>query len=160
MGQTLKKMLQTWNSKLTIIIDTREQLPLWQVTAGGCVRMKLEVGDYTTLKLYGKAHIERKSPQDLYQTITSGHNRFRKEILRSQELNIELPIFVECSLRRFVNKTFKRGNTLKVPGTTLCKIINTLKSRYDLDFVWCKNREDMRKKVIEWLTKKQANYKA
>lgn len=142
-------MTQNWNSEFTIIIDTREQKPLWQPFQGGCIKMKLEVGDYTTTKHFGQIHIERKSPNDLYQTITRGHIRFRKEILRAQDLGIQLPIYVECSVTRFVNKTFKGAKRLKIPGVTLAKIINTLKSKYGLTFVWCKNREDMKTKILE-----------
>lgn len=146
-------MTQTWTSAFTIIIDTREQLPLWQPFQGGCIKAKLCVGDYTTTKLHGKIHIERKSPNDLYQTITRGHIRFRKELIHAKELNIQLPIFVECTVTRFVNKTFKGASRLKIPGTTLAKIINTLKSRYKLEFVWCKNRTDMRTKILEYFEK-------
>jgi len=140
---------QSWRWDLIILIDTREQIPLWWIKDGGVVKQKLDVGDYTTLELRGQYHAERKTPMDLYQTITRGHVRFRKEILRAKETGVKLEVFVECSQRRFVNKTFATGRKLKVEPMVLAKIINTLKDKYSIDFIWCKNRDEMRDLIKE-----------
>lgn len=63
---------------MTILVDTREQKPYWDIN-----RTTLIVGDYTTKKLKNIYHIERKSLQDLYGTLTSGNNRFKYELFLS-----------------------------------------------------------------------------
>src|SRR5690349_5556133 len=78
---------------LQIIADTREQQPLWLPPL--CKKQTLVVGDYTTEKLKRKFIIERKSPGDLYGTITKGHPRFKREIKRALDKKIELVVFVE-----------------------------------------------------------------
>lgn len=133
-----------------IIMDTREQLPLWDPAVFNIIRKKLDEGDYTTEELYNKAHIERKSGIDLYGSILQGHARFKKEILRAIEKNLKFAIFVECPEQMFYNKRFKGGFRLKGSSTQLRKIIATMTERYSLEFVWCEDRDDMMDKMCVW----------
>jgi ERCC4-type nuclease len=132
-----------------IIIDTREQLPLFNTEQ--TIKQKLEVGDYTTEKLINKIHIERKSPQDLYQSIIQNHNRFRTEILRAKENNILLEIFVECTEKQFYGKQWDKTFRLKVKGNILAKIITTIQKKYDIKIEWNENRQEMERKIKERL---------
>jgi len=66
-------------------MDTREQLPMWDPINFKVIKKKLDEGDYTTEKLYNKAHIERKSPMDFYGSLIQGHKRFSREIQRAIE---------------------------------------------------------------------------
>lgn len=146
---------------MTIFIDTREQLPINQVarprTWVSYVKRTLSVGDYTTDKLLKKFVIERKSPQDLYGTLTKGHRRFRKELGRAEKANILLVIYVECKPRTFYNKKYVgAGYQQEVSGDTLKKIIHTMNLRYELEFVWCKDRKDTANKIINRLQKEQS----
>jgi ERCC4-type nuclease len=138
---------------LRLISDTREQKPLWVPPL--CLKECLIVGDYTTKRLKRKFIVERKSPGDLYGTITAGHPRFKREIKRAIEHNIELVVFVECSRQRFINKNFPGGKKRKYPGTGLERILSTLEQRYDLEFVWCKNRSDARNKILKRFKKEE-----
>lgn len=133
-----------------IIVDTREQQALWNHRMPNVLRLKLDEGDYTTTQLYGVAHAERKSSQDLYGSIIQGHARFRNEILRAKEKNIKLCVFVECSKEQFVSKRFPHGYKLKASPAILRKIVNTIQSKYDLNFVWCNGKEDMRHQMMRW----------
>lgn len=132
---------------LSLIADTREQDPLWVPPL--CKKQTLIVGDYTTTKLKKKFIAERKSPGDLYGTITKGHPRFKREILRAIENKIVLVVYVECSRKIFIEKRYPGGNKRIYPGTGLDRIIRTLQLRYKLEFVWCKNRNDMRTKILK-----------
>lgn len=134
---------------MNIIVDTREQKPLWEEKEGFVERRKLDEGDYTTAKLLNKFHIERKSANDLYGSIIQGHERFRKELLRAQEKGIILRIFVECSKRDFVGKKFPGGWRLKMKPAILAKIVSTISEKYSVDFVWCDGRDDMIQKIHE-----------
>lgn len=133
---------------MIILIDTREQLPL-KFSGTLCCRETLKEGDYTTIKLWLRFHIERKSPQDLYGSIIQGHMRFRREILRAIDKGIKLVVFVEITRAKFIAKKWPQGDKRKVEGVTLGKIVDTLTRHYDLEFVWCSSRRDMVKKVLK-----------
>jgi ERCC4-type nuclease len=136
-----------------IIIDTREQLPLYTT---GYVRRKLCVGDYSHTSIEHCFSIERKSPQDLYGTLLRGHIRFRKEIIRAKHHNIKLVVFVETTLKKFVNLQWHGGSYRTCKGETLQKIISTMSRKYDLEFVWCGSRTVMCAKVKQRIKKEIA----
>ena len=133
-----------------IIIDTREQKPLWDPTKFNVKRLKLDEGDYTTEDLLDKAHIERKSGIDLYGSLIQNHKRFSAEIQRAIEKDLSFAVFVECSLEEFVKKKFYGGYRLKVKTKVLRKIVKTFTERYPIEFIWCEDREDLRKKICLW----------
>jgi ERCC4-type nuclease len=135
---------------MKIIVDTREQNPLWDEEKDAIIKQKLDEGDYTTEDLLGKAHIERKSGNDLYGSLIQGHERFRNEIQRANEKGLRLAVFVECDKRTFVGKKFKGGFRLKCKPAVLAKILETFSKKYEIEFVWCKDREDFRRKALEW----------
>lgn len=133
-----------------ILVDTREQLPLWNKNDGLVIKQKLDEGDYTTDRLFNKAHAERKSAMDLYGSMIRGHKRFCAEIQRAIDKDLSFAVFVECSEKKFIAKRFKGGKRLKVNSKALGKIVRAFKSNYPIDFIWCKNREDMKKRILEW----------
>lgn len=141
---------------LQILVDSREQSPLF--IGNEFKRSTLYVGDYTTEKLLDKFHIERKSPQDLYGTITRGHRRFRDELLKASVNEIELVMVVECKKKIFINKEFKRGDVLKLTCDHIRKIIDTIEHKYKLPIYWCNNRDHCKKLVKKLLLAKQLIY--
>lgn len=134
---------------MELIVDTREQLPLFK---RDCMRWGMLVGDYTTRNLFYSYAIERKSLQDLCGTITHGHLRFQREMLRAAANNIELVLVVEGTRTNFVAKKFPRGDERKIDGSTLGKIIDKISIKYKLKVYWCHSRTSARKKIIELLT--------
>ena len=138
-----------------IIIDTREHLPLWDPINFKIIRKKLDEGDYTTERLYNKAHIERKSPMDLYGSLIQGHKRFSREIQRAIEKDLSFAIFVECTEKKFVSMRFKGAYRLKTKPSTLKKIVDTFQERYPIRIVWCKNREDMKTQMCLWFLQEE-----
>ena len=146
---TKKKEFMNRAEELMIVIDTREQLPLWTARKAFVRSKKLDVGDYTIPELFGKAHIERKSPNDLYGSVIQGHDRFRNELIRSWELGIKLAVFVECTKDNFYGmKWDSRG--LKCPGETLRKIVEKMELKYAIPFIFCDGRVKMKKAMLEW----------
>lgn len=139
-----------------ILIDTREQKPLWLLSDA---IQKLHVGDYTTKKLLGKFHIERKSLEDLYGTMTNGHSRFKRELKRAKDTKCKLVIFVEGTYEDFCNKNFKRGDERKIKGETLCRIIRTFQKNHKIEVVWHPNRITMMKSVLSRLKKEEKQWK-
>lgn len=136
-----------------ILLDSREQAPLWYPPISK--KMKLDVGDYTTEKLLNIAHAERKSGSDLCGTLTFGHDRFKRMILRAQEKNIRLAIFVECSEKTFLSGQFEGAKHVKMSFVTLHKIANTISTKYNIPLFWCDGREDMKNKMSLWLVNEQ-----
>jgi len=131
-----------------IYIDTREQMPI-EFTRS--INIKLIVGDYTTKKHFNKLHLERKSPADLYGTILSGHKRFHKELRRAFENQIGLIMIIECTEEKFYSMRWRGGKYCKVKPETLKKIIETIKERYRLNFIWCTNRKKMKFVILKLL---------
>ena len=70
----------------TIIVDTREQTPL-QFLNLPCIVAGLTTGDYTVRGLEDDLCIERKSLPDLYGSLTSGRERFMRELHRMRSYN-------------------------------------------------------------------------
>jgi len=138
-----------------IIVDTREQLPLWEEKEFNIIKKKLDEGDYTTEKLLNKAHIERKSGIDLYGSIIQGHERFRAELMRAVQKDIKLVIMVECPEAVFYRKTFKGGYRVKTPGSVLKKILKTMQIKYNVEVVWCEDRDDLKSKMLLWFAQQE-----
>ena len=139
---------------MIILVDSREQLPLWdgETTTR---RQKLEVGDYTTLSLHNKAHAERKSGQDLYCSIVQNHQRFARMLTRAREQNIVVAIFVECDEEAFYMKQFKRGYGLKCKTEVLKKIVHTMRTKYEIPFIWCYGRTHMKTEMRKWFEQQE-----
>lgn len=133
---------------MDIIVDTREQLPLFK---NNCIRYGLLVGDYSTMKLRHTFAIERKSLADLYSTITKGHVRFRKEHIRATANGIELVLYVEGSKEDFELKNWPGGNRRDCKGETLIKIIDSIEQRWPLEVVWCSSRANCKYRIQERL---------
>lgn len=144
-------------SPLSIIVDTREQKPLWKLK--DCQRHKLDYGDYTTELLYNKYHIERKSLQDLYGTIIQGHVRFRNELIGAKENGIKLSLYVEGTRKNFIAKKFPGGHRRLVKGVALAKTISTIEHKYGIDVIWCGSRLKSKRMMVERFKKEEINIK-
>lgn len=131
---------------MKILVDTREQLPYW--TDNRCT---LIVGDYTTYKLKGKFHIERKSLQDLYGTLTNGNQRFKRELFRAAFHRISIIIYVEGTKADFIAKNFPKGNERKFTSDGLERLIATFEKIYYLKFEWHSSRAQCKKAVYKRL---------
>lgn len=132
---------------MKIYIDTREQLPILDGE-----KKTLNVGDYTTKLLYGKFHIERKSLQDLYGTLTKGNTRFKYELFRAAYHHINIEVHVEGTYDDFINKRFPKGNERKFPSDGLASLVKTFQTKYFLVFHFHKNRAKAKKAMLARLT--------
>jgi ERCC4-type nuclease len=138
-----------------IIVDTREQLPLWDPINFELIRQKLDEGDYTTEKLLNLAHAERKSAMDFYGSLIQGHKRFSREIQRAIGKDLSFAIFVECTENKFISMRFRGATRLKTKPATLAKIVATFQERYPIKIIWCKDREDMKTKMCFWFLEEE-----
>jgi ERCC4-type nuclease len=133
--------------KEEIIVDTRERLPIFK--GKGVILRKLEEGDYSTPFLEDKVVIERKSPIDLYGSIVQGHIRFADEIMRTRLLDKKMYVVVECEKDTFISKRFHGAYFLKLRPPILVSIISAIEAKYFVIFVWCKNRQDVKNKILD-----------
>lgn len=87
-----------YNSGYQILIDTREQYP-FKFSIPIEIK-KLDFGDYTlsNIKECNNIYIERKNISDFISTLSSGYDRFIREIQRCYDANSKLIIVVEASL--------------------------------------------------------------
>jgi hypothetical protein len=103
-------------SEIEVVVDTREQKPLDFVNPKV---MKLDFGDYTTTgENYTKTFVDRKSESDFKSTMSTGFERFRKELERARAFNSYLYIATESSIDKI-----KRNN-------------NYGAHRSKLDYIW------------------------
>jgi len=151
---------------MKIYVDTREQLP---IEFEGCegvsevIRTKLPYGDYAAGWEDKKGnHIafmpmfaERKGLGDLFGTLTSGIERFKREIERAKEDKASLVIFVEGCFREV--QVGAKYST--VDGETILKTLHTLWVKYDVPYVLCNDREDMRDTIIHFFSAIGRNFK-
>jgi len=125
---------------MKIVIDSREQLPLWQ---RNILSRKLNVGDYS-FEVDDKPFddicaIERKSAMDLVQTLSRGHDRFKREIERSKKLQY-FAIVVDCTYYNIVNKKYPNSFRSKIPGYVTAKTAITMHHKYNIPIFFTTGR--------------------
>lgn len=88
---------------------------------------------------------ERKGLQDLFGTLTGGMERFKRELERAKENNFKLVLIVEGTMSEVIAGT----KYSEVKGTTILKTMMTLWVKYDVVPIFCPNRSEMRRFMIE-----------
>jgi len=140
---------------MIIYRDTREQKVLDFKIGDGISKVvdtKLPYGDYAAA-WEDKAgnHIsfmpifwDRKALGDLFGTLTSGVERFKREIQRALEDKVSLKIIIE-GCRREVEMGYEHST---VSGKTILKTLDTLHVKYGIEHVFCNDRSDMVKTIV------------
>ena len=101
-------------------------------------RSMLPVGDYGVRDPEGRLFplvIERKSKGDLFGTLATGFDRFKKEIGRAREAKIQLVLVIEAT-RSEVANGFKYSMR---SGSAVVKQVNTLFVKYDIPYIYAQN---------------------
>lgn len=135
---------------MIIKVDSREQCPLefQHPYITEVVRTKLDFGDYACQfadNTIPPLVFERKNLSDLFSTLTSGHERFKREIQRAKEANHNIVIIIEGTFTDVL-----RGCTHStVKGITIIKQLFTLWFKYGVQFVCCESRTEMSQYIQE-----------
>lgn len=126
--------------KLQIIIDSREQRPLYSKSE--FITHKLPVGDYSCAdEMNSGVYIERKSLSDLAGTLTSGYDRFEREIQKAQNLGLYLIVLCDESYVSCLEYSPLNSYARKINGKYLLHKVRELSQKYDnLQFVFCSDR--------------------
>jgi len=124
---------------IKIFQDTREHYPHTfdcQVEV-----QKLACGDYRpSNEFFCDLFVERKSLCDLAGTLTSGIDRFKREIERAKELGFYLVVLTECKLSDVEEYSSSNSFARKVNGSHLLKQIRDLTSE-NVQFVFSSLRQ-------------------
>ncbi len=138
---------------MKILVDTREQLEL-DFTIGGNIseikKVTLSFGDYgaefedgTPIPIV----FERKSMADLFATLSNedGIRRHKAKIERAKEAKTALYLIVEGSL----TDAYEGVRFSKVDPAGLVKRVFTFKVKYGLHPIFCTDREEMVRYMVE-----------
>lgn len=143
-----------------IVIDTREQTPLWPKTSKVVEFKKLDVGDYSLKGYEDKIAIERKSPSDLFGSLGKDHARFKRELARAKDYDY-FAILVETNYTNIINKEFDGAHHSKMKGYVVAQILFTLHIKYGIPIFMVNGRREAKAYVRELLKayKKQVDKK-
>ena len=89
---------------------------------------------------------ERKSLNDLFGTMTGGYRRFKAEVRRARDLGTQLLVITEAPLGSVYHGTQHSA----FPGPSLTQKLFTLMVRHRLPVVFCRNREEMARYILEY----------
>ena len=140
---------------MKLFVDSREQNPL-EFKVGGevseIIKTKLPYGDYFggwedksgQFVDFFPISFERKGLGDLFGTLGSGMERFRREIARAKEDGFKLIIIIE-GCRREVELGYKHSTK---SGESVVKTLDTLYVKHDVDHIFCNDRSDMMKIIM------------
>jgi ERCC4-type nuclease len=145
-----------------IIVDTREKghksiIKYFEDNKIDYITSKLDYGDY---KLYKNNSVVIDRKNNLLELAgnlchTLEHQRINREIARAKEDGCKDFIFLiaESKIKSVEDiKNWSSPHT-KVVGSTLLKIMQTMKQKYGVRFIIV-SRKDMPKKIIDLLTQK------
>lgn len=97
-------MAETSDGTAIVVVDTREVLPYTFQTPS--VRGTLKTGDYSLVDFEDKISIERKEKNDLIGCLSSGRDRFKRELVRGTKLGY-FALVVEASLSDIVTGNYR-----------------------------------------------------
>ena len=137
---------------MKIVIDTREQQELHIPSDPAITEIlheKLVVGDYMIRFEDGISppiSFERKNLADLASSLSKNYDRFKAELLRAQEAGLTLMVIVEDSL----TEVRKGAPYSQESGESLLQRCFTLMIRYKLQMVFCQDRREAARYILEF----------
>lgn len=146
------------NEKI-IVVDTREKghkkiLEYFDKIGQDYIVSKLDAGDYMIFKHF-KTIIDKKDGLlELSHNLCNltEHERLKREIQRAKELGCKNFIFLiqDSKIKNAEDIKKWKSKFTKVKGETLLKIMNTMRRRYDVRFIFT-SRKNMGKVIIDLL---------
>jgi len=131
---------------LTIIIDTREQIPYTFTTQS--MRQKLLAGDYSLAGLETQVAVERKSLADFVHTVTKNRMRFYHELEKLASYEAAC-IVVEANFHDLINGSYPGGiHPNALIGTVISLIVD-----FKIPVYFCSDRQAACRFVEEYLTR-------
>lgn len=143
-------------------MDTREKknkniLKYFDKVNQDYIVSKLDAGDYMIYKDYSVIIDKKDGLLELAHNLcnTLEHERIKREIQRAKDLGCKQFIFlVQDSKIKTIDDIKNWSSThTKVKGSTLFKIMQTMKQKYDVRFVFV-SRTNIAKKIVQLLNNK------
>lgn len=144
---------------MILVCDTREQKMLDFSGIEGVEKieeMALSFGDYTAI-VHGRPVpivVERKGLGDLFGTMTSGYERFKKEMARAKESNMKLILAIEGTY----STVWEGIAHSQFDGQSMLKKLATLYVKYDLECWFCESRRVMARRICDTFAAVEKNY--
>jgi len=125
-----------------VVIDSREKKP-YSFYDTDVIRTGLETGDYTIEGFEGVFAVERKSLDDLANTLGAGRERFEREIQRAQNFE-EFVVVIEAEKSMLYDRD-GRGHCIhyysKIHPNSIIGTVEKWPDKYDvLEFEWAGDR--------------------
>lgn len=145
---------------MILVQDSREQLGLDFSGIEGIEKiekMALAYGDYNAI-VHGSPvplFFERKGIGDLFGTMTSGYDRYKREMERAKAANVKLVLIIEGSYTDVWNG-FERS---AFSGEAMLKKLAMLYVRYDHEYIFCESRRVMARRICDTYAAIERNYK-
>lgn len=143
-----------------IVVDTREGKP-YRFPDEDVVREVLDVGDYTYDGYTDTFAVERKTLDDLAQSLGVDRDRFEREVERAQSLD-EFAVVIEAPKEHVYHYRDSSGSPHYYSDMHPNAIAGTIEKwplKYDtLNFYWCVNREKAKQKTLQLLDRWYIEY--
>ena len=145
-----------------IIVDTREKghkkiLEHFDKVGQDYIVSKLDTGDYMLYKNYTTIIDKKDGLLELAGNLcnTKEHERVKREIQRAKDLGCENFIFLIQANKIKTTEDINNWSSkyTKVKGSTLLKVMNTMKQRYGVRFIIV-SKNKMGETIINLLNKK------
>ncbi|MCK4414410.1 MAG: hypothetical protein KAY32_12785 [Candidatus Eisenbacteria sp.] len=137
-----------------VVVDSREQRPYaFKARRVTCVRRALPAGDYSLAGLETVVAVERKTLDDLVNTVIWSRGRFRRELerLRTYEASC---VVVEADLRDVLTgKYWSKAHPSSVLGAVMAIIVES-----GVPVFFCSNRQAARLFVERYLLRCHRRY--
>jgi ERCC4-type nuclease len=131
-------------SDITLVVDSREQTPL--VFEHLCSTSgSLYSGDYSILGLEHLFSVERKSIADLVGSVTSGRERFERELHRLRGYQFKRLLIVG-KIDDIKNHNYRS----KASPASVLGSLRAFEVRYDIPVVWGENEAESACLVEAW----------
>ncbi len=119
--------------EIVIKVDSREQRPYhFENSEAGA----LSIGDYSIVGLENYIAIERKELNDLINCLTTGRDRFEKELFKGKALDY-FALVIEASLSDLANGHYR---SQMEPKSAIQSLL-AFSIRYRLPIFFCENRK-------------------
>ena len=142
------------NLPFTIVVDSREKKP-YSFYGVDVVRTGLETGDYTIQGYEDTFAVERKSLDDLANTLGQNRERFKREVDRAQAFD-EFVVVIEADRQMLFDRD-RSGHCVhyysKMWPNAILATVDGWPSKYEtLEFRWANDRAGGKAMTLDLLT--------
>lgn len=127
-------------SDFTVVSDSREKLPYSFSSDVSTVEKALETGDYTIEGFEDVFAVERKTLPDFLKSITWDRERFKKEIVRADDM-IAFVVVIEAPQKQILEWDYDRD----VHPNSVIGTIDNWEKYHTVEFQWAGDRENAEK---------------